>query len=80
VAEAADKVAVVVVAPAAVVDRAVVVVAASPVVGAAARVAVEWEAEEVAVVVPAVAGAAGIANSFRLHGAPKRRPFFSPQL
>jgi len=58
-----------------VVDK-VVAAAASPVVAAAAKVAVEWEAEEVAVVVPAVVGAAGIASSFRLHGAPTRRPFF----
>jgi hypothetical protein len=54
----------------------VVVAAGRAVVGAAAWAAVEWEAEEVAVVVPAVAGAAGIASSFRLHGAPRRRPFF----
>jgi len=65
-----------VVAPAVVVDKVVVAAASPVVVAAAAKAVVEWEAEGVAVVVPAVAGAAGIASSFRLHGAPRRRPFF----
>ena len=58
-----------------VVDK-VVEVADAPVVGAAAKAVVEWEAEEAVVVVPVVVGAAGIANSSLLRGAPHWRPAF----
>ena len=59
--------------------RVVVVEAAGPAVAVVAgKAAVALEVEEVAVVVPAEAGAAGIANLLFSYGAPNRRPFFRP--